>query len=206
MKNETQHKERPLLFSGPMVKAILEGRKTMTRRVVKPEPEFDVEAASVQHEDGKAKAVFQSLSNCSGITVACPYGRPGDMLWVRETWAYNPDFNPPYEFSTGQYVYRADFGAEPVAWNWRPSIHMPRAASRILLKITEIRVERLRDISEQDAKAEGVEAWAETLPDPEPFTARSAPSQIFSYLWQYINGPESWDKNPWVWAITFKRI
>lgn len=194
MKNTTT--ERPILFSGPMVKAILEGRKTMTRRVVKPAPEFGVEAASVQHEDGKAKAVFQSLSNCSGITVACPYGRPGDMLLVRETWAYNPDFNPPYEFSTGQYVYRADFGAEPVAWNWRPSIHMPRAASRILLEITAVRVERLKDITASDCVCEGIEFESDI------FTTYNK----FRRLWQSINGPESWAKNPWVWVIEFKKI
>ena len=186
MKNTTT--ERPILFSGPMVKAILEGRKAMTRRVVKPEPEFGVEAASVQHEDGKAKAVFQSLSNCSGITVACPYGRPGDRLWVRETWAYE---------CGGGYLYKAShLHMVPGDNRWRPSIHMPRAASRILLKITEIRVERLKDITASDCVCEGIEFESDI------FTTYNK----FRRLWQSINGPESWAKNPWVWVIEFKKI
>lgn len=190
MKNTTT--ERPILFSGPMVKAILEGRKTMTRRVVKPAPEFGVEAASVQHEDGKAKAVFQSLSNCSGITVACPYGRPGDRLWVRETFCHLGDENENW------FLYKAD---NPDALNgliatWKPSIHMPRAASRILLEITEIRVERLKDITASDCVCEGIEFESDI------FTTYNK----FRRLWQSINGPESWAKNPWVWVIEFKKI
>ena len=134
--------ERPILFSGPMVRAILEGRKTMTRRVIKLQP---TGAADVQYR--VAAAVTMPVS---GRQQVCPYGRVGDHLWVRETWA--PHAWPP----TGpSYQYAAD-DQYPAPERWRPSIHMPRAASRITLEVLNVRVERLHDISEEDAKAEGV--------------------------------------------------
>lgn len=177
--------ERPILFSGPMVRAILEGRKTMTRRVIKPQP---TGAADVQYR--VAAAVTMPVS---GRQQVCPYGRVGDHLWVRETWA--PHTWPP----TGpSYQYAAD-DQYPAPERWRPSIHMPRAASRITLEVLNARVERLHDISEEDAKAEGVTLKGTSRYDGE---ARDA----FEALWCGINGADSWEANHWVWVIGFKVI
>lgn len=180
--------------------------------MVKPQPDFNVEAFSIQFEDGCAKAVFQELSKCRGISIACPYGKPGDRLWVRETWGNE---------NGGGYLYKASHEhMTPGDNRWRPSIHMPRAASRILLEITDVRVERVHDISEADAISEGVESWVEdrmksrpthykiyyqTNPkDPDFYSSTAKVS--FETLWQSINGPESWNENPFVWVITFKKI
>lgn len=197
MKQTNETKERPILFSGEMVRAILEGRKTQTRRIVKPALRNDTEMRFFQDEQP---------------TYLCPYGKAGDLLWVRETWAeicYNECGCDGGECLDHGFVYKADtpndkypgewpneFLPEEVPCRWRPSIHMPRSASRILLEITDVRVERLQDISEEDAKAEGVE-WMHSLLEP---------TESFSELWQSINGSESWANNPFVWAITFKRI
>lgn len=151
----------------------------------------------------------------------CPYGSPGDRLWVRETWApakqggrcsiaeatYACFPDGSQKFKSGEYYQEAPKGQLnwPSGWKWRPSIHMPRWASRITLEITEVRVQRLQDISEEDARAEGIRfhetsrVYGEGLCYP---TARDA----FAALWDKINGPGSWDANPWLWAITFKRI
>lgn len=178
-------KERPILFSGPMVRAILDGRKTQTRRIVKPQPTNDY-------------VTFMPLSSeLVGVTkhggpidnrgwLHCPYGKTGDRLWVRETWC--PDVEP-YTFR-----YKAD-GGEPLE-RWRPSIHMPRWASRITLEVVSVRVERLQDISEEDALAEGI-----TLVE-----RGTSPVDQFNKLWESINGPGSWEANPWVWVVSFKRI
>lgn len=177
--------ERPILFSGQMVRAILEGRKTMTRRVIKPQP---TGAADVQYR--VAAAVTMPVS---GRQQVCPYGRVGDHLWVRETWA--PHAWPP----TGpSYQYAAD-DQYPAPERWRPSIHMPRAASRITLEVLNVRVERLHDISEEDAKAEGVTLKGTSRYDGE---ARDA----FEALWCGINGADSWEANPWVWCISFRVV
>lgn len=183
--------ERPILFSGPMVNAILEDRKTQTRRIMK------------ENTDG------------------CPYGIPGDRLWVRESWAPLSNFDP----AELGYLYRADYhkGLEKKDGDqkWKPSIHMPRAASRITLEITGLKVERLQDISSADCIAEGIESdvfdqtigfrnylekndffvhWA----DGKDFD--DAAKESYQSLWNTINGPDSWAQNPWVWAIQFKRI
>jgi hypothetical protein len=184
-------KERPILFNTQMVKAILNGQKTQTRRILKQD-------------------------------APCPFGQAGDRLWVRETWA-NIDTAPTWNGASmceeSQNVYRADFGPEPVDWNWRPSIHMPRAASRITLEITGIRVERLNDISKSDAVAEGIESFrpvpgdgpAETI--YKDYTGKNAvpyfitdPRESFRTLWESINAPGSWGKNPWVWVIDFQDL
>ena len=159
----------------------------MTRRVIKPQP---TGAADVQYR--VAAAVTMPVS---GRQQVCPYGRVGDHLWVRETWA--PHTWPP----TGpSYQYAAD-DQYPAPERWRPSIHMPRAASRITLEVVSVRVERLNDISEEDAIAEGcpygVGGW---MVDP------AVGDKQFPTLWERINGPGSWDANPWVWVVEFKRI
>lgn len=176
-------KERPIIFSAPMVRAILSGAKTQTRRVVKP-----IHMATVGAEQFPILAI-------------CPYGRPGDRLWVRETWKHI-EGGAIYDASGGtidafdpETIYRAD---RPNRYGpWMSPIHMPRWASRITLEITDVRVERLQDISEDDAYAEGVKHS-----EHGGITARDG----FQRLWESINGAGSWDTNPWVWVIEFKKL
>jgi hypothetical protein len=204
---------RPILFSGPMVRALLDGRKTQTRRAVKPQPPERWEGArphkialTTDDEGAELFAYSQSAGN-GDWTARCPYGVPGDRLWVRETWAHDgPDLETvrtrhedmlPGGDSYGPY-YRATEIA-PDTLLWRPSIFMPRWASRITLEITDVRVERLQDISEADALAEGV---THSLSHPAGRTA----AENYSWLWDDINGEGAWASNPWVWVLTFKRI
>ncbi len=196
--------ERPIIFSGPMVRAILEGRKTQTRRVVKGNP---IDIVTLIGADDKPTGEYGLCFHPSVIErrVSCPYGQPGDRLWVRETRGINRH---------GDVVYRADtsdFSHDVRDENqkWKPSIHMPRRASRITLEVLRVRVERLQEISEEDAKAEGAEMQpAETG----QLDANGNPIEKGSYrlgfysLWESINGPGSWIENPWVWAVKFPRI
>lgn len=186
-------KERPILFSATMVRAILEGRKTQTRRVLKHQPIICTELPVLLFPQSRDEVIEQTgyiwPNAKEQIAALCPYGNPGDRLWVRETWAFHPDFPE----STRRAIHRADAGVEYDVPRWRPSIHMPRWASRIMLEITGVRVERLQDISESDAESEGVAAHD---------TARKA----FACLWNDINGAGSWAANPWVWCVSFKRV
>lgn len=187
--------ERPILFSGPMVRAILDGRKTQTRRIVKPQPHGDCAAIEVglyhpvvidRHGDEQPGAeIFGAYSLDGEWGVKCPYGMPADRVWVRETWIPS---------DMGGFHYRATDEVLPCIW--RPSIHMPRKASRLTLEITAVRVERLQDISEADARAEGLALAGAILP------GRAA--GCFSRLWDGINGKRApWSSNPWVWVIDF---
>lgn len=183
-------KERPMLFSGPMVRAIINGRKSVTRREVKRDW-IQSERAPLETSPG----VFKFW--CSGEH-ACPYGCPGDQLWVREAWARIRVAQAPDQEWV---VYRecdnrTDFGGP-----WKPSIHMRRRDSRILLEITAVRVERLHDITEDQALAEGV-----ALPPAKPSRTERMGRDAFTDLWCSINGAESWDANPWVWVVEFKRV
>ena len=201
-------KSRPILFSAPMVRALLAGTKTQTRRPLR-------EGAWLDPKEG----VIRMCSVGNGVTgfqsVACPYGVPGDQLWVREQFAgsiaYERHGYPLREWGN-KIWYCAD--GEPRSGQWtrpRPSIHMPRSLSRITLELTDVRVERLQDISEADALAEGV------TPKWEPgcsgrlmeaiggFSFRPAAS-AYADLWEQINGAGSWDANPWVWCLSFKRV
>jgi hypothetical protein len=173
-------KERPILFKDVMVRAILVGRKTQTRRIAKPR--YD-DKTPCDHWMAYAPDFIRRHCAHGSEGQTCPYGQPGDRLWVRETWAINPD--------DGGAVYRATDPDWEVCecWTWRPSIHMPRWASRITLEITAVRVERLQGISLDDAKAEGVET-----------------TDQYAELWCRINGAESWYANPWVWVVAFKRV
>ena len=165
--------ERPILFNGPMVRAILDGRKTMTRRIVKAGTRDDWNA--------------------------CPYGVIGDRLWVRETWRCFGGREYEYQQHQPSIIYRADDGPTHNEGGWRPSIFMPRWASRITLEITGVRVERLQDISEADAEAEGCTGDHRADRD-------SDAAQEFRSLWNQINGKRaSWDSNPWVWVVEFRR-
>jgi len=203
-------KERPILFSAPMVRALLAGTKTQTRRVVKPQPVYGDVQGLFQCWQFPHKRGHLLYPNAKDQVIAlCPYGQPGDRLWVRETFA------AWWDTATGKRThvmgYRADindpdwdgFGADDPWWldaKWEPSIHMPRNFSRITLEITGVRVERLQDISEEDAKAEGVERHAPACVVGRPYRVP------YSVLWESINGPGSWDANPWVWVVEFKRV
>ena len=206
----TAVKSKPILFSGPMVKAILDGRKTMTRRIVKPQSLFD----------GK-DAIVKRFPNQEG----CPYGKPGDRVWVREQhWFRKDDGITAYFDGSIRTHITAGFpnhycpATKPPPDDWPnnhkelgfrsvPSIHMPRWASRITLEITGVRVERLQEISNADAEAEGVRAteWA-AKPLPLREQSLSVVKLAFSHLWESINGKGSWEANPWVWAIAFRRL
>lgn len=212
-------KEHPILFTDPMVRAILSGAKTQTRRVVKPQP--------VPGGIGYFGPGIPFIRTGSS-DVRCPYGQPGDRLWVREAFALSvidPD-GPSPEDDPENYdvIYRADpelpgggwtdSGGKEIPPPWKPSIHMPRWACRLELGIAGIRVERLNDISEADAKAEGAQplciasdiSAAEIALLDLPMFERDNPYRNgFSTLWESINGPGSWDANPWVWVIEFKR-
>ncbi|MDW0357749.1 hypothetical protein Q8G38_00300 [Halomonas venusta] len=202
-------KERPILFNAEMVRALLDGRKTQTRRIVKPT------------KDRNGSGCHLSPCEVAGEINAgdyflCPYGQPGDRLWVKETWrpqgVLSPwDLGVTYAADGEQRIIKdGEFGDKD--WNMPKAaakgnvspLFMPRWASRITLEIVSVRVERLQDISESEALAEGVigeeEAKAAGL---EWF---DKPRRAFQFLWQRINGAESWDANPWIWVITFKRL
>lgn len=198
-------KERPILFSGPMVRAILNGKKTQTRRVIK----WPVSDHSGEH---KIDPMVRYGGYWYKPTECNPYGKVGDRLWVRETFAHCPkDFK-----DTNGIIYRADgVYNDYVATNeWHPSIHMARSESRIALEITGIRVERVQDITEEDAKAEGIQLIAGTHQKVDPITYTIGEKEpityrfLYSGLWDNINLKRSygWDSNPWVWVIEFKRV
>ncbi|WP_119140629.1 hypothetical protein [Pseudomonas reidholzensis] len=213
----SQAKERPILFSGPMVRAILEGRKTVTRREIKPSmrsADSSFELHQQEDESWRPMHTFdESCLDAKGTEhpIVCPYGQPGDRLWVREAWLADAQLDSiaPRELSKGEPVfYPADGSIRQTGCamlsqgRGRPSIHMPRWASRILLEITAVRVELLQDISEKQAEAEGVDFLRHVPDADETLTA----AQLFECLWSSINGDESWSGNPWVWAVEFKRI
>ncbi len=206
--------ERPILFGGPMIKAILECRKTMTRRVIKPDISSGFDAGHGP-EDAKAGYPFveDEYGNFHKATDFCPYGKPGELMWVRETFGPGLGDNPTP--TLGYVAYRAD-GEYPARLKdthvWRPSIFMPRWASRITLKITEARVERLQDISEEDAIAEGItgphDVGYQAFRVPGDSKPRySSAKSAFADLWDSINAKRGfgWDTNPWLWAIRFER-
>jgi len=188
-------KERPIIFSGPMVKAILEGRKTQTRRIVRRTIANRVTAVGSQRN-------FHVQD--PHVVMACPYGRPGDRLWVRETWAPCGEIDNGPHAKRG-YTYRADWDLEDDLQRdhqWKPAIFMPREASRITLKITGVRVERLQEITEEDAIAEGAFVAPTGIIKPDgTLTHRNE----FVRLWQEINGKRApWLSNPWVWVVEFR--
>jgi len=222
-------KERPILFSGPMVRALLDGRKTQTRRVVKPAiaealnflggradeapatgNDVTIEWGPSEDDDGKTVPA-QWLARCAEypeegvIPIGTAYGQPGDRLWVRETCSIGGN----------GYFYRADVPQpETVKYAWIPSIHMRREASRITLEITDVRVERLHEISRLDCFAEGWPADARQLEQVWQAKAAGvgddgvddASINWYADLWETLNGPDSWDANPWVWVVEFKRL
>lgn len=208
-------KEHQILFSAPMVRAILAGTKTQTRRVVKPQPFY-------QGFDGPPRfsSTFGEFHYPSQRGIKCPYGHPGDRLYVRETWQHSNHPYGPVDESCAIF-YRADYWDDPHGMDgekspegkyreWRPSIHMPRWASRILLEIVSVRVERLQDISEEDAMAEGADLahfGVDAYGLPSGCAVMSVSHRAgYIELWESINGPGSWYANPWVWVVEFKRV
>lgn len=221
-------KARPILFNGDMVRAILDGRKTQTRRVIKPQP-HDIADRSSEEVNAAWQEGF--------IPVKCPFGKVGDLLWVRESFnlvtydELHPRESPnPMEQMKGYMNNHLVFAAGGVTYHpihgkarWKPSIHMPRWASRITLEITGVCVERLQDISEDDALAEGLwtGVWGEdgywvSVGEPDfenesnvhydEYGHNGIHPEIRAYrqLWESINGLKSWDANPWVRVIEFK--
>ncbi|WP_406867247.1 hypothetical protein [Paraburkholderia fungorum] len=234
-------KERPILFSGPMVRALLDGSKTQTRRVVKPAGAHHIfqfrgtdEARGADEPTGEW--AWCRAEHVVSDHIRCPYGKQGDRLWVRETWhAHWGPTTPRARIVTEAAVrqsdgaiahasaseplsvhYAADSeGTAPFGRKWKPSIHMPRWASRITLEVTGVRVERLQDISEADAAAEGVESLrneGEYWKDYVRSTTRCdeltclTGRESFRTLWDSLAAPGAdWDANPWVWVVDFKR-
>lgn len=203
-------KERPIIFSGEMVRAILDGHKTMTRRVAKPKKDGHRVDKCHWSKTGWGWWHDDERGGCSCKPVTCPYGMHGDRLWVKETFSLG---DVPFEYDPGfrqSVAYRADTYADhgPI---WSPSIHMPRWASRITLEIVSIRVERLQDISEADAAKEGVR-YGQGSYELEWMTPnRRAQQRLadFAVLWDSINAKKpgcSWGDNPWVWAVEFERV
>jgi hypothetical protein len=203
---------KPILFSGEMVRAILEGRKTQTRRVINPQIEWD--------ED-----IFQRRKNgtidqftYSEFIARCPYGQPGDRLWVREKWQQvyergdGQRFTEPFVGAQKNWIeYAATPRDEHEPPRWRPSIHMPLKYSRIALEIVNVSVTRVQDISRHDAKAEGVSnLWINPPANKQHYQRVLLNPYIANYsvLWDKINEPRGfgWDMNPWVWVIEFKRV
>lgn len=222
-------RERPIIFNADMIRAVLDGRKTQTRRIMREQPEV------IPKEDEFGQPGFwipfnagKTMVRNEDMYIACPFGLKGDRLWVRETWSvvshafdddglmidYVPDrpakavHEKPFGrgYYSGHAIYAADGG---FTWGdddgcvdgrscWKPSIHMPRWASRITLEITGVRVERLQSISEEDAKAEGVKTECSVIGDKHFLGFRS--------LWKSIYGDDSWQVNPWVWVVEFKRV
>ena len=197
-------KQTPIIFQPEMIRALLDGAKTQMRLIIKPQPDDD--AKITIGEIGTSRGIaYIGNSRSGGIVtrVPCPYGKPGDLLWVRET------FSPCLKNSV---VYKADgqgvgeFGIDEIIW--KSPRFMPRKYSRLTLKITDIRVERVQDISEHDAIAEGVTLLQSCTSGYLPLVDNINNAYIRGYanLWNKINGVESWNQNPWVWAIKFDVI
>ena len=185
---------KSIIFSTPMVQAILEGRKSMTRRVIKDKDitnNFDIDV------DGSAYAYINPATGDSCPPTAIAKYQVGDILWVRETWSRDEN---------GEYVYRTNYGTTeddsfpPSVFKWKPSIHMPREAARIFLKVTNVRVERLQDITEDEAIKEGAKAYG-------PNNCSGTSARIaFAEIWDKTTTEHEWRTNPWVWVIEFEKI
>lgn len=193
-------KERPILFSGEMVKAILDGRKTQTRRILKPQPKGVV--VSKPNFDG----LFSEANDPVTRYFACHHGQPGDKLWVRETRADTcAEGVSKIPWYRADYLGHGEIDPPPGGIKWKPSIFMPRWASRITLEIVSVRVEKVQEIRCEDALAEGVSLEGELFPNVD--SAWKAHKR-FRFLWDSINAKRGygWEKNPWVWAIEFKKL
>jgi hypothetical protein len=226
-------KEHPILFSAPMVRAILDGRKTMTRRLVKPQPVFDEFGCWYPDEDSKKRKHYAQDNHFrKGLAIDFAKYKPGDLIWVKETFCYTPiDMG----CRSHKITYKADGSSiELLAPNdvtgpnirvsmnsdfadydrghygaWRSSIHMPRCASRITLEVLDVKVERLHDICEDDAINEGMNGGCLNCGRPQPCNCKAPyPDYVdsFAWTWESIYGPGSWADNPWVFCYEFQRV
>lgn len=198
----TDVKERPILMHARSINGILKGRKTQTRRIMKQQPSVTSKSDGLW-PDEKAQFV---RNRAQYIRDCCPYGQPGDRLWARETWGGDDLCGFAYRADHPDWPRFQGDGEQPDS-KWKPSIHMPRKASRLSLEITGIRVERVQDISEADAKSEGCQAadyatGRECILDPSMGSYRLH----FQSLWDDTNGKGAWDRNDWCWVVDFKRI
>jgi len=207
----TEARERPILFSGPMVRKIIDGHKTQTRRVARL-----THGGHVKEPSGHRRW----HPDDPDAVAACPYGQPGDRLWVREAWCAGPEFDdtPPRDIPEGAPIWYlvdgerpvSEFDEAPIWGRSRPSIHMPRWASRLSLEVTGVRVERLQEIGETDARSEGCKPVL--LGDRPGHLGRERSYRtsvgVFQDLWDSINDKRGagWASNPWVWVVTFKKI
>jgi hypothetical protein len=225
-------KERGILFSAPMVRALLAGTKTQTRRAIKLREFQPSKTRGYDFTFRDRRALWQDFTRAR-LLESCPYGVVGDRLWVRETWCLaHPECTQDFDAAEGRprgperyrgtdeswFAYYAATDPDVVSSEdhsrspWKPSIHMPRWASRILLEITGVRAQRLHDIDEDDARAEGapkqfvIDAASFVAGKLVDFEKISTHRHGFAALWREINGDDSWKSNPWVWAITFKRV
>lgn len=188
-------KERPILFSAPMVRAILEGRKTVTRRMCKPQPSANAHTTCAS---GNPMGAWWETGKDIN---RCPHGQPGDRLWVREAWV---EINVAQAPGESWVVYRECDNCTDYGGPWKPSIHMRRRNSRILLEITAVRVERLQDISRADIRAEGLQCPPELASDDVSPNYRDWYPVAWRELWESTGG--DWNANPWVWVVEFKRV
>jgi hypothetical protein len=209
-----------------MVQAILEGNKSQTRRAIKfpkslrdsvkemmtdkedPNLSDYVTLTRMQHGwEDEIRPFWEYDDEPNAFSSKCPYGKPGDLLWVRETWYYSDDMDEPYGFKADQ----NEETQKHLKGEFKPSIHMPKEAARIWLEVVSVKVERVQDISETDAIKEGVEQLKEGIFGYKSYAVKEtthgvSPYVSFKTLWQKINGRESWDANPWVWVLEFKQI
>jgi hypothetical protein len=229
-------KARPILFSGPMVRALLDGSKTQTRRVVKPVGahhlfQFRGEDEARGADEPTGEWAWCRAEHVVSDHIRCPFGKPGDRLWVRETWAieclgrigtsegYDCSYELEYRADGATHEFECPPGTDDSAYlraydrmrgDWWPSIHMPRWASRIALEVTGVRVERLQEISETDAFAEGVDnTMCAKAVSRAPSRATLLPMTVhgFAHLWNSLAAPGAdWQSNPWVWVVEFKRV
>ena len=196
-------REHPIFFSGTMLKAILEGRKTMTRRPFKPQPDADcrIDSGKIMTSIGVAYVRGERGDQC--VRIPCPYGIPGDRLWVREGFAKCPTTYKPNGI-----IYRADGEDDHVtSFEWRPSIFMPRSLSRITLEITNVGVERLKEITEEDCDREVFGGYIPHVVLPEyGFHGGMTIKECFAVVWDSIYCKNTWSLNLWVWVIEFRRL
>lgn len=207
-------KERPILFSAPMVLALLEGKKTQTRRIVKPPKRYTntiedtIRKANTwePYKDSLGWRMSAGKYNCWSDPFPCPHGVVGDHLWVREAWqptGVGKELGTQIHYQAdGAAIWHKGYHLSSLPQKWRSSIHMFRWASRITLEITEVRVQRLQSISADDAIAEGIQKRSRKAAFPWHVYA----AEDFGILWNKINGEGAWESNPWVWAITFQRL
>jgi hypothetical protein len=234
MKNGYTTKESPIIFNTEMVRAITEGRKTQTRRVIKKQPDDTVdkiERAAILDGTNRERFMYQNYGEERAEAISCPYGQKGDLIWVRESFAKVPStaFPKSEGMDAGDgyhYHFRAGWDRSPIPW--KPSIHMPKNAARIWLRVKDVRIERVKGISDADALAEGIKFHKPVPGDGGPIFNNYAPAKpghfsnntlwnagiyhnhfhkaidSFRSLWHSIIGPESWEENPWIWVIEFE--